>query len=390
MYLFLFATLNYFSVYSLVPNKEAIAKEEHARPLKTKYIPHLKRDLKPGWLFPLLYHHDALLHGRWEYWHQLQLVPAEKFYLLQEPDSEIRLASIQEHILPKEPIPQIIFGESSVSNRNKGRKMLEICLDKMLTKGGYISMLTRIEYFLDWLLYGFGHPHPWFGQLPTEPSGCEGCSMVLYQLFNLFHLLYQPQDYWGNLIVEAKGKGSQKHTGYFPTPNTVAVMMSKMLFSDGKDTRLEIGYEPAIGTGVMTLEPSNQVLTMVGTDIDKLLLKACLVNWYLYCPWFAMPVFYLVDRVDLFWGNSLVGSDHPNAPKSIHQKYWRKKYRDIYPVNLVERDCSKEMRKIIDLQLAQAEAPEIAKQESDFGSTKKLKPKGFKRPPGKRKSKSLF
>ena len=390
MYLILFVTLNYFSVYSLVPNKEAIAKEEHNRPLKTKYIPNLKRDLKPGWLFPLLYHHDALLHGRWEYWHLLQLVPAEKFHLLQEPDPEIRLTSIREHILPKEPIPQIIFGESSFCDRNKGQKMLEICLDKMMTKGGYISMLTRIEYFLDWLLYGFGHPHPWFEQLPNEPSGCEGCSMVLYQLFNLFHLLYQPQDYWGNSIVEAKGKGSQKHTGYFPTPNTVAVMMSKMLFSDDKDTRLEIGYEPAIGTGVMTLEPSNQVLNMVGTDIDKLLLKACLVNWYLYCPWFAMPAFYLVDRVDLLWGNSLVGSDHPNFPQSIHQKYWREMYRDIYPVNLVERDWSKEMQKIIDLQPAEVKAPNIAKQENDSKSIQNPKPKGFKRPPGKRKSKSLF
>ena len=378
------------SVYSLVPNKEAIAREERDRPLKTKYIPNLKRDLKPGWLFPHLYNHDALLHGRWEYWHRLQLVPAEKFHLLQEPDSEIRLASIQKHILPIEPIPQITFGESSFCDRNKGQKMLEICLDKMLTKGGYTSMLTRIEYFLDWLLYGFGHPHPWFGQLPTEPSGCEGCSMVLYQLLNLFHLLYQPQDYWGSLIVEAKGKGSQKHTGYFPTPSTVAVMMAKMLFSDGKDTRLEIGYEPAIGTGVMTLEPSNQVLNMVGTDIDKLLLKACLVNWYLYCPWFAMPIFYLVDRVDLLWGNSLVGSDHPNAPKSIHQKYWREKYRDIYPVNLVERDWSSEVQKIIDLQPAQAKAPGIIEQKSDFKSMQNPKPKGFKRPPGKRKSKSLF
>lgn len=268
--------------------------------------------------------------------------------------------------------------------------MLEICLDKMLTKGGYINMLTRIEYFLDWLLYGFGHPHPWFEQLPTEPSGCEGCSMVLYQLFNLFHLLYQPQDYWGGLIVEAKGKGSRSSTGYFPTPSTVAVMMSKVLFSDDKDTRLEIGYEPAIGTGVMTLEPSNQVSTMVGTDIDKLLLKACLVNWYLYCPWFAMPVFYLVDRVDLLWGNSLVGSDHPNAPQSIHQKCWREKYRDIYPVNLVERDWSKEMQKIVDLQPAEVKAPDIAKQEIDSKSIQNPKPKGFKRPPGKRKSKSLF
>ena len=331
-----------------------------------------------------------MLHGRWEYWHRLQLVPANKFHLLQEPDPQIRLANIREHILPKEPIPPISFGEGSVSSQNKGRKMLEICLDKMLTKGGYTSLLTRIEYFLDWLLYSFGHPHLWFTQFPAEPSGCEGCSMVLYQLFNLFHLLYQPQDYWGNLIVEAKGKGSQKHTGYFPTPNTVAITMAKMLFSNCQDTRLQIGYEPAIGTGVITLEPSNQVLNMVGADIDKLLLKACLVNWYLYCPWFAMPVFYLVDRVDLLWGNSLVGSDHPNFPQSIHQKYWREKYRDIYPVSLVEKDWMSEVQKFIDLQPAQAKAPEIVEQESNSESNKNQKPKGFKRPSGKRQSKSLF
>ena len=176
--------MNYFSVYSLVPNKQAIAKEEYDRPLKTEYITHLKRDLKPGWLFPHVYNHDALLYSRWEYWHQLQLVPANKFHLLQEPDPQIRLTNIQQHILPKELIPPISFGEGCVSSQNKGRKMLEICLDKMLTKGGYTNLLTRIEYFLDWLLYGFGHPHPWFTQLPAEPSGCEGCSMVLYRYFS--------------------------------------------------------------------------------------------------------------------------------------------------------------------------------------------------------------
>jgi hypothetical protein len=330
--------LTYFSVYSLVPHKDVIAKEEHNRPLKSSYIINLKRDLKPGWLLTYLYNYDALLHGRWEYWHKLQLVPAEKFHLLQELDPKIRLANIQEHILPREPIPPITFGDNSISHHNKGHKMLEICLDKMLTKGGYSSMMTRIEYFLDWLLHGFGHPHPWFAELPAEPSGCEGCSMVLYQLFNLFDLLYQPQDYWGCLIAEAKGKGSQKHTGYFPTPNSVAVAMGMMLFGDRQAPSLEIGYEPAIGTGVMTLEPSNRILNMVGTDIDQLLLKACLVNWYLYCPWFAMPVFYLVDRVDLLWGNSLVEPDHPNAPQSIHQKYWLEQYRDICAVNLVEKD----------------------------------------------------
>ena len=103
---------------------------------------------------------------------------------------------------------------------------------------------------------------------------------------------------------------------------------------------------------------------------------------------FAMPIFYLVDRVDLLWGNALAGSDHPNAPRSIHQKYWREKYRDIYPVSLVERDWSSEVRKIIDLQPANAKAPEIVKESNS--ESKKQKPKGFKRPPGKKKSKSLF
>lgn len=82
---------------------------------------------------------------------------------------------------------------------------------------------------------------------------------------------------------------------------------------------------------------------------------------------------------------------HPNAPRSIHQKYWREKYRDIYPVNLVERDWSREVQKIIDLQPAQAKAPEIVKPKDDSESSKmKQKPQGFKRPSGKRQSKSLF
>ncbi|MBE9048659.1 hypothetical protein IQ255_30500 [Pleurocapsales cyanobacterium LEGE 10410] len=103
-----------------------------------------------------------------------------------------------------------------------------------------------------------------------------------------------------------------------------------------------------------------------------------------------MPIFYLVDRVDLLWGNSLIGSDHPNAPQSIHQKYWREKYRDIYPVNLVEKDWLKEVQMIINLQPAQAKAPKIAKQESDSKPMQNLKSKSFKRPPGKKRSRSLF
>ncbi len=212
-----------FSLFGNIPSPtvDIITREYNQQELKTDYIPNLKRDLKPGWLKTPLFHLDSMLHGRWEYWLKLQLVPAEKYELLTEPDPNKRLENIQQRILPQETIPQINFGEGYVSNRDRGRKMLDICLDKMMTKGGYINIMTRIEYLLDWLLFGFGHPHPWFQALPPEPHSCKGCSMVLYQLFDLFPLLYRPKDYFGVLIAEAKGKGSQKHTGYFPTPGSV-------------------------------------------------------------------------------------------------------------------------------------------------------------------------
>ncbi|MGB5636630.1 MAG: hypothetical protein WBM86_28160 [Waterburya sp.] len=141
----------------------------------------------------------------------------------------------------------------------------------------------------------------------------------------------------------------------------------------------------------MTLEPSNHILSMVGTDIDKILLKACLVNWYLYCPYFAMPLYYLVDQTDLLWGNSLAGADHPDTPKSIHQKYWIELYRDIYPVTLVEKDWLEEIKKIIALQPTKIAAPEITRSDpSNLEPEKNKKPQGFKRSTSEKKSKSLF
>ena len=382
-----------FSLYSGIRGADAIASEYARQELKQNYIPNLKRDLKHGWLMPYLYNIDAMLWGRWEYWQRLQLVPVDKIDLLKECNPKIRQSNIAQEILPQEPIPEMIFGDGSISGKDKARQMLDICLDKMLTSGGYVNLMSRIEYLLDWLLYGFGHPHPWFKKLPSEPRGCEGCSMILYQLFDLFRLLYRPKDYWGTLIAQHKGKTSQKHTGYFPTPGNVSTMMGKMLMSHQKDARLEVGCEPAIGTGVMTLEPSNHILSMVGTDIDKLLLKATLVNWYFYCPWFAMPVWYLADRTDLLWGNALVVKNHPSFPQSIHQKYWLEQYQEIYPVNLVERNWQAEVKEMITNLPSGAEAPEIVTEVKEPDSSSKLenKQKKYRRPEAKKKfRKGLF
>ena len=127
---------------------------------------------------------------------------------------------------------------------------------------------------------------------------------------------------------------------------------------------------------------------------QPVLLKATLVNWYWYCPWFAMPPFYLIGRTNLMWGNSLAEPDCEDYPVSIHQKYWLEQYRDIYPVGLVEKDWREEIRrKIIDLQPAPVTAPKIKqlKIEGDLiQPDQPTKPKGYKRAKSRKKSKSLF
>ncbi len=106
-----------------------------------------------------------------------------------------------------------------------------------------------------------------------------------------------------------------------------------------------------------------------------------------------MPLYYLVEQTDLLWGNALAGTEQPDAPKSIHQKYWVEQYRDIYPVNLVEKDWQEEIKKIIALQPAKIAAPEITRSDpSNLEPEKKnnKKPQGFKRSKNQKKSKSLF
>ena len=77
------------------PNVDLITREYNQQELKTDYIPNLQRKLSPGWLKTPLFHLDSMLHGRWEYWLKLQLVPAEKYELLTEPDPNKRLENIQ-------------------------------------------------------------------------------------------------------------------------------------------------------------------------------------------------------------------------------------------------------------------------------------------------------
>ena len=144
---------------------------------------------------------------------------------------------------------------------------------------------------MDWLLFGFGHGG--HKVLPKEPSGAEGASDRLYQVFNIETLLAYPHDYFGDILCENQ---HGQRSGFFPTPMSVVEMLVLMTV-DG-DARLKTVCDPCVGTGRMLLVASNYSLRLYGVDIDPTVIKATLVNGYLFAPWLVKP-FPFLDGANL-------------------------------------------------------------------------------------------
>lgn len=221
-------------------------------------LPHIHR----GWLLPTLIETDDRLTGRWDYWAR----------------------TMQAGRLLDEPIPPLRFCEIGHS---PARRMLENALNHIPPHGSWQTWgsTTYIDYFLDWLLYGFGY-HP---ALPEPPASCEGACSRLYQTFCLEAMLAWPHDYFGDLLAETSfGRGA----GFYPTPLHVCTMMATMIFGDG-DCRAKAVSEPCVGTGRMLLAASNYSMRLYGMDILQTCVKATVVNLYLYAPWGAKPIPFL-------------------------------------------------------------------------------------------------
>jgi hypothetical protein len=227
-------------------------------------------ELTHGWLLPALLETDDYTWQRWAYW----------------------VACMEKGTLVDEPIPQIRWIQDGHCSPNPARKMLEACLDAIPLHGTWQSWggWEYFNYFMGWLLYGFGHSGQ--PELPPEPSGCEGCSDRLYQVFCLEALLAWPYDYFGNILAENRhGRG----LGFFPTPLNVCELMVKVLFTGDKDCQTKTVCDPCVGTGRFLLVASNFSLRLYGQDINQTVIQACLVNGYLYAPWLVKP-FPFLDR----------------------------------------------------------------------------------------------
>ena len=142
--------------------------------------------------------------------------------------------------------------------------MLPSMLFRLTGSGAAGGCWQYLEFFLDWCLFGFGHPA--YPTLPAEPDGCEGASMRLYQLFDLNLMLLYPEDYMGRILPEICSKKAQRNQGFYPTPMVVTNFMSEIvnLPQEGEDNRTQTFLEPTCGTGAVMLAQSNYCLCGIG------------------------------------------------------------------------------------------------------------------------------
>ena len=122
-------------------------------------------------------------------------------------------------------------------------------------------------------------------RLPDERAEFAGASARLYQEFNLETLLAWPHDYLGDILAENR-HGQQ--LGFYPTPMPVARMMAAMTLGR-EDAHCKSVCDPCVGTGRLLLAASNHSYRLYGCDLNPTVLKATLVNGWLYAPWLVRP-----------------------------------------------------------------------------------------------------
>lgn len=219
-----------------------------------------KKPLSHGWMLPYLLAADDFTWKRWSHWYDL----------------------MRDGQIIGDGIPQIQW--CSQGNPT-ARKMLENTLDSITRHGTWKgwSSWSYFNYLMDWLLYAFGHPG--HNAEPKEPTGAEGAGDRLYQVFNLETLLAYPYDFFGDILAENQ---HGRHAGFFPTPMNVVEAIVRMTILDD-DARTKTVCDPCVGTGRMLLAASNYSYRLYGADIDGTVIKATLVNGYLYAPWLVKP-----------------------------------------------------------------------------------------------------
>ena len=264
---------------------------------KLKFNKDITRTLKHGWLLPYLSAIDAELFNRWSYWAYLQQVPTPlAVKLVSRPLEDIKDDALE--FVNQKPFPLIEFGkEKSVAD------WLYSLISKISIVGDDSGAWGSVEFFLDWCLFGFGHPH--FTSLPEEGHYYQLATQMLYQCFDLFPLMAHPHDYMGEILALLQNPMTEASKKFYPTPMTVVQVMASLtcLHSDP----IASFSECACGSGAIILGVSNYHLSGMFQDKSRLFVKATLFQCFLYAPWFAYPLWWLKSQSGMRVGNTISG-----------------------------------------------------------------------------------
>lgn len=268
---------------------------------KTKFIELSLKEVKErthhGWLLPYLYGIDAHTNKRWEFWVKANRVKESS--LVEFFGKGLTEKFLSENLYCHS-YPVIDFNESGIVSNY----LMSVL--KLIMQNG-TSLQEATNYFLSWLLYGFGHEL--FCDRPKLNS-TYNCEVKLYQYVDLFPLLYYPADYWSKIMADVFPMKQNQATGFFPTPASISKMMTMIVMPECSDSfvtpHIQNMGEPSCGTGTMVLEYSNSGGMCIGTvELQEIIAKTFLVNCYLYNPQYARPIWYLLENNSIVCGNSL-------------------------------------------------------------------------------------
>ena len=265
---------------------------------KLEFKSDINRTLEHGWLAKYLGAIDAELFNRWEYWAYLQKTPSWlAVKLMSSPFEEVKPEILK--FISEKPFPLIEFEKDTAV-----ADWLYSLISKISKVGDDSGGWGSVEFFLDWCLFGFGHPL--FPSLPEEGDYYQSANQMLYQCFDLFPLMAHPHDYLGEILALLQSPMAKDTKKFYPTPMSVVQVMSALTCTE--DDLTNSFAEFACGSGAIILGASNYHLSGMFRDKSRLFIKATLFQCFLYAPWFACPIWWLKNQSSMAVGNTLTNS----------------------------------------------------------------------------------
>lgn len=197
-----------------------------------------------------------------------------------------------QRILGNEPIPPKTF-------LDEPNEAVESFLAHLLTlinpnwQETPFSQMETLEWLVDWLLWGLGHP---CSPNPPDPNRwTEDAHSKVYQIFSAIPFLLYPYDYFGDFLAKAQGQSRMSQA-------KVEQIIENLFPYKHMDHRHRLIVDPDVGTGRLLMQLGSHSYNIFGMQrvptfgADWLAVKIAILNCYFHAPWVVCPFTFLIDQ----------------------------------------------------------------------------------------------